>query len=99
MEEYIAMYVRTYRILKGVAERLREDSSESGWFAGHACGGDEALAEQGLSDKELVLTEWNATACQVLDDDTVYKAAYLAKTIADTVEEPDVSPVLFLRWR
>ncbi len=57
------------------------------------------LAEQGLSDKELVLTEWNSTACQVLDDDTVYKAAYLAKTIADTVEEPDVSPVLFLRWR
>jgi len=45
------------------------------------------LAEQGLSDKELVLTEWNSTAYhRELTNDTVYKAAYLAKNIVDNLD-------------
>ncbi|MBG9794564.1 hypothetical protein ABD76_19555 [Paenibacillus dendritiformis] len=53
------------------------------------------LAEQGLSDKELVLTEWNSAAYRGIDDDTVYKAAYLAKTIVDSLTEPNTA-ALFL---
>lgn len=47
----------------------------------------ELLAEQGLSGKELVLTEWNSTAYhRELTNDTVYKAAYLAKNIIDNLD-------------
>ncbi|WP_374017025.1 helix-turn-helix domain-containing protein [Paenibacillus thiaminolyticus] len=47
----------------------------------------ELLAEQGLSDKELVLTEWNSTAYhRELTNDTVYKAAYLAKNMIDNLD-------------
>ncbi|WP_407055910.1 hypothetical protein [Paenibacillus dendritiformis] len=34
-----------------------------------------------------------------MTNDTVYKAAYLAKTIVDSLEEPDMSPVLFFTLR
>ncbi|MDU5145657.1 MAG: hypothetical protein E6230_26140 [Paenibacillus dendritiformis] len=40
-------------------------------------------AEQGLSDKELVLTEWNPPPIRELLNETVYKAAYLGNAIVD----------------
>ncbi|MFL1673048.1 hypothetical protein QJQ58_06525 [Paenibacillus dendritiformis] len=43
------------------------------------------LAEQGLSDKELVLTEWNRAPIRELTNNTVYKAAYLGKAIVDSM--------------
>lgn len=69
------------------------------------------LAELGLSELEVYLTEWNSTAFhRELTNDTVYKAAYIAKNIvdnldsisgfgywvlSDNIEETAASPQLF----
>ncbi|KKO53099.1 GH39 family glycosyl hydrolase [Paenibacillus sp. DMB20] len=47
----------------------------------------EMLAEQGLSGREIYLTEWNSTAYhRELTNDTLYKAAYIAKNILDNLD-------------
>lgn len=69
------------------------------------------LDEQGLSGREVYLTEWNSTAYhRELTNDTLYKAAYIVKNIvenldrihgfgywvlSDNIEETAASPQLF----
>ncbi|MBB3113903.1 xylan 1,4-beta-xylosidase [Paenibacillus phyllosphaerae] len=69
------------------------------------------LRELGIDDVELYLTEWNSTAYhRELTNDTLYKAAYIAKNIvdnldaidgfgywvlSDNIEETAASPMLF----
>ncbi|TDL57735.1 hypothetical protein E2R60_04390 [Paenibacillus dendritiformis] len=85
--------MRTYRILKGVSERLRARADHHHSlaaaplhpyrqileeFMGSLPNPDNLrdmlaqvmrlLAEQGLADKELILTEWNSTAYQGIDE-------------------------------
>ncbi|MFD3273792.1 hypothetical protein ACE3MS_27190 [Paenibacillus dendritiformis] len=52
------------------------------------------LAEQELSDKELVLMDWN----RELTNDTVYKAAYLGKAIVFDLERPRMRALCAARF-
>ncbi|CAH8772012.1 hypothetical protein [Paenibacillus dendritiformis] len=64
------MYFRTYQTLKGVSERLRapDGSSPSARRGPMLAQVMRLLAEQGLPDKELILTEWNSTVYQGIDE-------------------------------
>ncbi|RED40995.1 GH39 family glycosyl hydrolase [Paenibacillus sp. VMFN-D1] len=69
------------------------------------------LEKEGLSDREIYLTEFNSTAFhRELTNDTLYKAAYIAKNLidnldriqgfgywvlSDNIEETSASPALF----
>lgn len=45
------------------------------------------IREQGLSDCEVYLTEWNSTAYhRELTNDTLYKAAYIAKNLLENLD-------------
>lgn len=45
------------------------------------------LAQYGMSDLDIYLTEWNSTAYhRELTNDTLYKAAYIAKNIVDNLD-------------
>ncbi|BFH68889.1 hypothetical protein J27TS7_22950 [Paenibacillus dendritiformis] len=54
------------------------------------------LDGQGLSDKELVLTEW---PIRELKNDTVDKAAYLAKTIATVLHWHYAGAFFAYKWQ
>lgn len=48
------------------------------------------LADQGLSGREVYMTEWNSTAYhRELTNDTLYKAAYIDKNILDNLDSID----------
>lgn len=69
------------------------------------------LEQEGLTDREVYLTEWNSTAFhRELTNDTLYKAAYIVKNLvenldridgfgywvlSDNIEETSASPALF----
>ncbi|MGG0813361.1 helix-turn-helix domain-containing protein [Paenibacillus alvei] len=76
--------LQTYRKL---LEEFRGISSNPDYLRDMLSREKRLLAEQGLTDKKLYITEWNSTAYhRELTNDTLYKAAYIVKNVIDNLD-------------
>ncbi|WP_426452133.1 GH39 family glycosyl hydrolase [Paenibacillus sp. S-38] len=83
-----------YPVLPGEGTWGGEEPPDGIHYAGESYLADtlrstkKALAEMGAGDLELHVTEWNSTSHhRELTNDTSFKAAYLAKNIAENLDE------------